>query len=69
MTNKEQIKRDLAIAMDFTEHLIENPDMLDIIPDSASIKFLDEENTKPERPIEKDKLRKYIRVKRHFEVL
>jgi hypothetical protein len=44
MTNKEQIKKDIAVAFDFVEQIIDNPDILDRIPDGASITFLDEEN-------------------------
>jgi len=29
MTNKEQIQRDIAIAFDFVEQIIDNPDILD----------------------------------------
>lgn len=69
MTNKEQIQRDIAIAMDFVEQIIDNPDILDKIPDGAAITFLDEENVKPEKFIKKDIAKKYVKVKRHFEVL
>ena len=69
MTNKEQIQRDIAIAFDFVEQIIDSPDMLDKIPEGSSITFLDEENVKPEKSIEKDTKKKYVKVKRHFEVL
>jgi len=44
MTNKEQIQRDIAIAFDFVEQIIDNPDILDKIPDGTAITFLDDEN-------------------------
>ena len=43
MTNKEQVQRDIAIAFDFVEQIIENPDILDKIPHGTSVTFLDEE--------------------------
>lgn len=69
MTNKEQIQRDIAIAFDFVEQIIDNPDILDKIPDGTAITFLDGENVKPEKRISKDTAKKYVKVKRLFEVL
>jgi hypothetical protein len=69
MTNKEQIQRDIAIAFDFVEQIIANPDLLDKIPDGTSVTFLDSENVKPEKLSNKETSKKYIKVKRHFEVL
>jgi hypothetical protein len=69
MTNKEQIQRDIAIAFDFVEQIIDNPDILDKIPDGSAITFLDSENVKPEKHISKNSSKKYVKVKRHFEVL
>ena len=69
MTNKEQIQRDIAIAFDFVEQIIETPDILDKIPDGTLVTFLDSENVKPEKPVGRGMAKKYIKVKRHFEVL
>ncbi|MBI4647099.1 MAG: hypothetical protein HY738_11040 [Bacteroidia bacterium] len=69
MTNKEQIKRDITVAFDFVEQIIDNPDILDKIPDGAAITFLDGENTKIERNTDKETIKKYVKVKRQFEVL
>jgi len=66
MKNNEQIQKDLAIACDFLEQIIANPSILDKIPYGCSISFLDNENIKPEKKI---KSTKYVKVKRHFEVL
>jgi hypothetical protein len=67
MTNKEQIKKDITIAIDFIEQIIDKPDILDKIPNDAVITFLDDENTKAEK--KNDKSKKYVRVKRQFELL
>ena len=69
MTNKEQIQRDLSVAFDFVEQIIDNPEMLDKIPDGSNITFLDDENVKPEKKITKNTEKKYVKVKRSFEVL
>jgi hypothetical protein len=69
MTNKEQIQRDIAIAFDFVEQIIDSPDILDKIPNGTAITFLDSENVKPEKHIGKNSAKKYVKVKRHFEVL
>lgn len=69
MTNKEQIQRDMAIAFDFAEQIIENPDITDEIPDGSAITFINEVNTKIEKRKKNIPLKKYVKVKRHFEVL
>jgi hypothetical protein len=69
MTHKEQIQRDLAITFDFVEQLIDNPDILDKIPEGAAITFIDDENIKPEKRINSGITKKYVKVKRHFELL
>jgi len=69
MTNKEQIQRDLSVAFDFVEQIIDNPEMLDKIPDGSNITFLDDENVKPEKKLTKNTEKKYVKVKRSFELL
>jgi hypothetical protein len=69
MTNREQIQRDIAIAFDFVEQILDNSDMLDQIPDGTSITFLDDENVKLEKHYVSDAAKQYVKVKRHFEVL
>jgi hypothetical protein len=69
MTNKEQIQRDFAVALDFVEQIIDNPTLLDLIPQEAAITFLDEGNRKIEKHSNDVSGKKYVKVKRHFEVL
>ena len=69
MSNKEQIQRDIAIAFDFVGQIIDHPDLLNKIPDGAEITFLDNENVKLEKLVIKDTAKKYVKVRRHFEVL
>jgi hypothetical protein len=69
MTNKEQIQRDIAVAFDFVDQIIDHPELIDKIPDGSVVTFIDEENAKPERHTSKTTQKKYVKVKRHFEVL
>jgi hypothetical protein len=69
MTNKEQIQKDLAVAFDFVEQIINNPELTDKIPEGSAINFIDEENKKTEKLTAKIPLRKYVKVKRQFELL
>jgi hypothetical protein len=69
MTNKEQIQRDIAVALDFVEQIIDNPGLTEKIPEGSAVTFIDEENTKAERRTSRILKKKYVKVKRHFEVL
>jgi len=69
MTNKELIQRDIAVVFDFAEQIIDNPDLLDKIPDGAAISFLNEEEKKIEKHTDNASGKKYVRIKRHFELL
>jgi len=69
MTNKEQIQRDMAVAFDFIEQIIDHPELTDQIPEGSAINFIDEENTKTERFASNVAGKKYVKVKRHFDVL
>ena len=69
MTNNEKIKRDLAIGLDFVENIINNPKLLNDIPDGATISFLDKATPKTETKEEQKMKRKYVKVKHKFELL
>ena len=69
MTNKEQIQRDIAVAFDFVDQIIDHPELIDKIPDGSVVTFIDEGNTKSERFSLAITQKKYVKVKRHFEVL
>ncbi len=69
MQNNEIIKRDLAIGLDFVENIIQNPDLLDEIPNGITISFLDKATPKTETKEEQRIKRKYVNVKRKFELL
>lgn len=46
MTNKEQIQRDMAVAFDFVEQIIDEPGITDKIPNESAITFINEEKSK-----------------------
>jgi hypothetical protein len=69
MTNKEQVQQDIAVAFDFIEHIIENPELIDKIPEGSAINFIDEGNRKPEKLTAKIPTKKYLKVRKQFELL
>lgn len=69
MKNKEQIQRDIAVAFDFIEQIIENPDLTEQIPEGCAVSFIDDENKKVEKKTSQVPSKKYVKVKRHFELL
>ncbi len=69
MRNDEIIKRDLTTGLDFVESIIQNPELLDDIPNGTTISFLDKAISKTETKQEQRMQRKYVKVKRKFELL
>ena len=43
MTNKETIERNIGLTFDLVNHLIESPENIDKIPDSATIQFVEKD--------------------------
>lgn len=68
MTNREKIKKDIAIAFDFAEKIIGEPEILEKISTGSTIQFLDSGAKNREKKEEKRK-RKYVRVRNQFEFL
>ena len=69
MQNNEKIKRDLAIGLDFVETIIQNPELLDEIPNGTTISFLDRATVKTETKEEQRMKRKFVKVERKFELI
>ena len=67
--NKKQIQRDIAVAFDFIEQVIDNPDLIEKIPEGSAISFIDDENKKAEKQASQLPSKKYVKVKRHIELL
>ena len=68
MTNKEKIKKDISIAFDFAEKIIDEPALLDEISTGSTVQFLDPGAENREKKEEKRK-RKFVRVRNQFELL
>jgi len=69
MTNKEQIQLDIGVDFDFIEQIIDNPELTEKIPEGSAISFIDDENKKVEKNTSQFPSKKYVKVKRHFELL
>ena len=68
-SNKDQIQNDMIIGFDFVEKIIQNPTLLDKLPDGASICFLNSDHPK----VEDSKLeylnKKYVKISREIVIL
>jgi len=71
MTNKETVERNIGLAFDFVEYLIDNPDAIDTLPDKFKLEFVEKDFPKIEKKEEielaSDLKKKYVRVKNSFE--
>ena len=43
MTNKETIERNIGLTFDFVNRLIDNPEIIDTLPDNFKIDFIEED--------------------------
>ncbi|MCX6271824.1 MAG: hypothetical protein NTU44_11500 [Bacteroidetes bacterium] len=69
MQNKDQVRIDLSIAFDFVGQILQKPEILDSIPPDSSISFVDNENPKKEMKRDEKIIKKYVKIKRQFEML
>ena len=72
MTNKETIERNIGLTFDFVHYLMENPEVVDSLPDYFELEFIEKDFSVPEK---RDHLKpgqevekKYVRVKNTFEL-
>ena len=68
MNDNDEIRKDIVVAFDFVEQILEKPELLEQISDGEEIKFLDNETPKIEK-IKGTSAKKYVKVKRQFEFL
>jgi hypothetical protein len=68
MTNKEKINRDISLAFEFAEKIIDSPELLNNIPDNTTLRFISSDQGIKEKIKDRVK-RKYIRVIKQFEIL
>lgn len=67
MTKKEYVERNIGITFDFVRHLIDHPDMIESIPDSAELDFIDKDMSfKVKRHVKGKRVVKY-KVEHIFE--
>ncbi len=71
MTKKEQVNYNIGLAFDFARYLVRNPRMLKHIPDGAEIEFVDKDMAIRDGQNGKagKRKKKYVRVKREFELI
>lgn len=69
MKNKELVQKNISLSFDFIEQIIDNPELLVKIPEGSVITFVNEPNVLVEKQFSKILNKKYVRVKRHFEIL
>ncbi|MGV8094853.1 MAG: hypothetical protein AB2L24_23625 [Mangrovibacterium sp.] len=70
MTNKETVERNIGLTFDFVDHLIDNPDHAENLPDNFTLEFIEKDFPKVEKkqPEKETKTkRKYVRVRNSFE--
>lgn len=71
MTNKETVERNIGLAFDFVEYLIDNPDTIDTLPDNFNLEFVEKDfpqiEKKGEIELTSNVKKKYVRVKNSFE--
>lgn len=71
MTNKEIVNRNIGLTFDFVKHLIDNPEMINKLPDYCELSFIDKDfetiKEKTNKPVRTSR-KSYIKVKNSFEI-
>lgn len=72
MTNKETVERNIGLTMDFVNHLIDNPDIAENLPEVFSLEFAEKDFPHTEHkqtPKTNSAMqRKIVRVRNDFEL-
>ena len=72
MTNKETIERNIGLTFDFTNYLIDNPDITEDLPNNFSLEFVEKDFSSTVRKSEMKNSpamkKKYIKVRNTFEM-
>lgn len=70
MTKKERINRNIGLTFDFIRQVIENPKILNDIPNGSELEFVEKDFPKIEKAKgRKSKKKKFLRVTSHLEVI
>ena len=68
MTNKEKVKRNLGLTFDFVHQLIEQPELLDKLPEKFTLEFEEKDFSKVIKKERRSKKMKSVRVKNRFDI-
>ena len=72
MTNKETIERNIGLTFDFINYLVDNPSVVDNLPDNFKLEFLEKDfpniEEKELSQTNSEVKRKYVRVRNTFEL-
>lgn len=70
MTNKETVERNIGLTFDFVNHMIDNPNLVESLPENFNLEFIEKDfpnvEKKQQEKGSKTK-RKYVRVRNSFE--
>ena len=71
MTAKEKINRNIGLCFDFLRQVLDNPKMLNRIPNGSELEFVDKDFPLVERKSKSrtSSKKKFLRVKSHLEVI
>jgi hypothetical protein len=70
MTNKETVERNIGLSFDFVNHLIDNPNLAENLPENFKLDFIEKDfpNVEKKQEEQGSKIkRKYVRVRNTFE--
>jgi len=73
MTNKEQVNRNIGLTFDFVHSLMENPKLIDQLPEKFRLEFIEKDFSQMEN-IEERKhtdqlIKKFVKVRNKFELV
>lgn len=73
MTNKEHINRNIGLTFDFVHSLIENPKLIDQLPEKFRLEFIEKDFSQMDSD-EKEKhndqlIKKFVKVRNKFEMV
>jgi len=70
MTNKETVERNIGLSFDFVNHLIDNPNLIENLPENFKLEFIEKDFPnveKKQQDKESKTKRKLVRVRNSFE--
>lgn len=72
MTNKETIKRNIGLTFDFVNYLIDNPSLIEDLPENFKLEFIEKDfsniEKKKDTHTESNWIKKMVRVRNTFEL-